>query len=127
MRKGWERLEISVCGCIGGKILDEKKHAPRLQDHPHRVKYLVKAKSKSERDEINKLALFCLPGSLYDTEVRAKQHGDGTTDPNYYLRYQLSWLGKAYAPTRWVDYRQTQDGPLEYLGSLEAAGRLPRR
>ena len=55
-------------------------------------------------------------------EVRAKQHGDGTADPNYYLRYQLSWLGKTYAPTRWVDYRQTQDGLLEYLGRLKAAG-----
>jgi hypothetical protein len=27
LRKGWERLEISVCGCIGGKILGEKKHS----------------------------------------------------------------------------------------------------
>ena len=55
-------------------------------------------------------------------EIRAKQHGDGTTDPNYYLRYQLSWLGKTYDPTRWVDYRQSQDGLMEYLGRLEAAG-----
>ena len=103
--------------------MDESQQLTReLQDHPHRVKYLVKAKSKSERDEINKLALFCLLGSLYDMEVRAKQHGDGTAEPNYYLRYQLSWLGKTYDPTRWVDYRQTQDGLMEYLGRLEAAG-----
>ena len=50
-------------------------------------------------------------------------NGTGLTkDPDYYLRYQLSWLGKTYDPTRWEDYRQTQDGLMEYLGCLEAAG-----
>lgn len=60
------------------------------QDPVYRSKYLVKDTDGVEK--ANPLVLCNLLGNLYDMEVRAK--AQGTEDPNFYLRHQLSWLGK---------------------------------
>ena len=73
------------------------------QEHEYRAKYIIKEKGGVEK--ANLLVLCQLLGNLYDMEVRAHSHGD--QDGNYYLRHQLSWLGKEYDPTRWIDYQET--------------------
>ena len=100
-------------------FIDETSALQRERlENEHRLKYLVSRKDGIE--EANLLVIYQLLGNLYDMEVRAK--AQGTEDPNFYLRHQLSWIGKTYDPTRWVDYQENQDGLLEYLGQLESSG-----
>ena len=100
-------------------FIDETSALQRERlENEHRPKYLVSRKDGIE--EANLLVIYQLLGNLYDMEVRAK--AQGTEDPNFYLRHQLSWIGKTYDPTHWVDYQQTQDGLMEYLGQLESSG-----
>ena len=100
-------------------FIDETSALQRERlENEHRPKYLVSRKDGIE--EANLLVIYQLLGNLYDMEVRAK--AQGTEDPNFYLRHQLSWISKTYDPTHWVDYQQTQDGLMEYLGQLESSG-----
>ena len=100
-------------------FIDETSALQRERlENEHRPKYLVSRKDGIE--EANLLVIYQLLGNLYDMKVRAK--AQGTEDPNFYLRHQLSWIGKTYDPTRWVDYQENQDGLLEYLGQLESSG-----
>ena len=84
------------------------------QEYEYRTKYLIKEKGGVEK--ANLLVLCQLLGNLYDMEVRARSHGD--QDGNYYLRHQLSWLGKEYDPTRWIDYQETVDALTQHLEEL---------
>lgn len=84
------------------------------QEHAYRSKYLIKEKGGVEK--ANLLVLCQLLGNLYDMDVRARSHGE--RDANYYLRHQLSWLGKEYDPTRWVDYLETAEDLTRHLEEL---------
>ncbi len=45
-------------------------------------------------------------------------------DPYYYLKEQLSWIGKEYDPARWIDYTKHLNDFYEYLDSLSMSERL---
>ena len=90
----------------------------------YRSKYLVQDMDEVTKkivEKANPLVLCNLLGNLYDMEVRAK--AQGTEDPSFYLRHQLSWLGKEYDPTRWIDYQETADELTAYLEPLAQSGK----
>lgn len=101
----------------------EKLEQERLEP-VYRSKYLVQDMDEVTKkivEKANPLVLCNLLGNLYDMEVRAK--AQGTEDPSFYLRHQLSWLGKEYDPTRWIDYQETADELTAYLEPLAQSGK----
>ena len=42
-----------------------------------------------------------------------------TKDPCFYLKWQLSWLGKSYEETRWLTYASSRKALMDYLMSRE--------
>lgn len=105
-------------------IHETEKLEQERQEHAYRTKYLVKDRddvTKNIVEKANPLVLCNLLGNLYDMEIRACSHGE--TDGNYYLRHQLSWLGKEYDPTRWIDYEETTDELTAYLEELAQSGK----
>lgn len=43
-------------------------------------------------------------------------------DPYYFLKEQLSWLGKAYDPTRWIDHEATYGDLCRFIGEKSLSG-----
>lgn len=58
---------------------------------------------------------------LYCFDQAKKYTHEGKIDDIYYLKYQLSWLGKKYDESRWVSYTRQRDEIAtlldEYLGN----------
>lgn len=105
-------------------IRETERLEQERQDPVYRSKYLVNDRDDVTRnivEKANPLVLCNLLGNLYDMEVRAK--AQGTEDSNFYLRHQLSWLGKEYDPTRWIDYQETADELTAYLEPLAQSGK----
>jgi hypothetical protein len=49
---------------------------------------------------------------VYFTRKELPEHNG---DPYYFLKVQLSWLGKTYDPERWIDYRSSRERLHSYL------------
>lgn len=71
--------------------------------------------------EINRNYLVHSLYVLYCFDQAKKYTHEGKIDDIYYLKYQLSWLGKKYDESRWVSYTRQRDEIAtlldEYLGN----------
>ena len=71
--------------------------------------------------EMNHNLLLYLLYVLYCFNQAKEYTQEGEVDDIYYLKYQLSWLGKKYDESRWVSYTRQRDEIAtlldEYLGN----------
>jgi len=61
---------------------------------------------------VNELAVVHLLSQVY---FYAKQLPEYKEDPYYFLKEQLSWIGKSYVPEHWIDYRAPREKLYNYL------------
>ena len=64
---------------------------------------------------INRNYLVRLLYALYCFDQAKAYMQEGKADDIYYLKYQLSWLGKEYDERRWVSYTRQQDEITAFL------------
>ena len=69
-----------------------------------------------ENLQANVLGILYYLGELYQMEIVMRDCNK--KDPYYYLKEQLSWIGKEYDPARWIDYTKHLADLYEYLDSL---------
>lgn len=62
--------------------------------------------------KVNPLAVLNALSEVYYVRRRMPEFGG---DPYYFLKEQLSWIGKSYDPTCWIDYTSTRDDMYAYL------------
>lgn len=65
--------------------------------------------------KVNPMAILYYLSQLYFYKVQVpKQEGD----QYYFLKEQLSWLGKTYDPAAWLDYQSSRDQICGYLAEV---------
>lgn len=62
--------------------------------------------------KLNPLAVLHYLNQVYFTRKELPEY---TGDPYYFLKVQLSWLGKTYDPERWIDYESSRERLCRYL------------
>ena len=81
-----------------------------------RIKKAEGNKAILEEYEGSQTALIALLYQ-YDIYRNAVEDHRKTNDPVFYLKLQLSWLGKEYDPTHWVGYEDAIENFISYLES----------
>ena len=56
--------------------------------------------------DVNELSVVYALSQVYAYEVQLPKYED---DPYYFLKEQLSWIGKEYDPTCWIDYQSSRE------------------
>lgn len=71
----------------------------------------LRIKNKLE-PKANPLAVLHYLGQVYYYQVELPEYEE---DPYYFLKVQLSWLGKIYDPERWIDYQSSREKLYRFL------------
>lgn len=62
--------------------------------------------------DINELSVIYALSQVYAYEVQLPVYEN---DPYYFLKEQLSWIGKEYDPTCWIDYQSSREPLYKFL------------
>ena len=92
----------------------------KLDNDPNRKHYLYyddhgDKKLRAQRNiqpQLNPMAVLHYLNQVYFTRKELPEY---TGDPYYFLKVQLSWLGKIYNPERWIDYESSRERLFSYL------------
>lgn len=85
-----------------------RKHFLYLEDHGNKSLRT----QQNIQPQLNPLAVLHYLNQVYFTRKELPEY---TGDPYYFLKVQLSWLGKNYDPERWIDYESSRERLYRYL------------
>lgn len=99
----------------------------RVLANPTKLNYMLINPDKKDKHssnnidnlQVNVLGILYYLGELY--QMNLMMRNCNKKDPYYYLKAQLSWIGKEYDPARWVDYNKHLNDLYEYLDSLSTS------
>lgn len=93
----------------------------RAELDPNRDKYLYydDQGNRGLRQNINPMAVIYQMSQVYFYRVEVPEYDE---DPYYYLKLQLSWLGKTYDPKAWIDYASSREALHHYLAEARKTG-----
>lgn len=92
-----------------------------LEDDKDKWRFLLeKEKPKRRRYDlqsvknldVNELSVIYSLSQVYAYDVQLPTYQG---DPNYFLKEQLSWIGKQYDPACWIDYHSSREPLCEFL------------
>lgn len=95
-----------------------------LEKDERRKRFLIEKDQKRRRHydlqsvtnlSVNELAVIHYLSQVYFYQVELPKY-EG--DPYYFLKTQLSWIGKTYDPTAWIDYQASREGICDYLAQV---------
>lgn len=100
-----------------------KKLLERMENDPKRKHYLydddrgvVKQSVPNDRCyKLNPMAILHHLSQVYYMKVQLPEYNG---DPNYFLKEQLSWIGKDYDPACWIDYDSSREQICSYLAEV---------
>lgn len=92
----------------------------KLDNDPNRKHYLYnddhgdkKLRARQNiQPQLNPMAVLHYLMQVYFTRKELPEY---TGDPYYFLKVQLSWLGKNYDPERWIDYESSKERLYNYI------------
>lgn len=92
----------------------KREHFLYYDDHGNKASRI----RENIQPQLNAMAVLHYLNQVYFTRKELPEY---TGDPYYFLKVQLSWLGKNYDPTRWIDYESTRDQLSNYLTKISEA------
>lgn len=104
----------------------------KIENDPNRKHFLYYADHGNKalrirqniQPQLNPMAVLHYLNQVHFTRKELPEY---TGDPYYFLKVQLSWLGKTYDPERWIDYASSRGRLCRYLAenSIEFNARKP--
>lgn len=110
---GSEQVHFLPKGIYKG-LKEKMENDPNRKHFLYRGGYENKAMHirQDDQPQLNPMAVLHYLNQVYFTRKELPEY---TGDPYYFLKVQLSWLGKTYDPECWIDYQNSREQLYDFL------------